>query len=327
MWRMSHFKSRGLLLIWLGVSLLLFSTNGYATETLHYSFMADHMVLDSVYANGRGYAGTQVSTVNVFDLKTKQQLYTLQLPKHADSWNDKPAPLISLDISPNQQLLAASSDQGVIFIYDLSTQKLSNTLTFAGLDLLTAIRFVNDDSLLVGSLGGEVFRINLQGKQHYFQEVEYAPINRIELSPSEKQFAVATDSSILHTFETNSGKKIQELTGHKDAIRSLAFIDENQLVSSGNDRRLLVWDLMNGEFKELYRSSEAINALAFDPIRKQIALPIENHQIALMQWPGKTIASILPGHKGFITALRFIEKSEYLMSSGSDSKMVFWRIP
>jgi WD40 repeat protein len=65
----------------------------------------------------------------------------------------------------------------------------------------------------------------------------------VAVSPSGAKYAAAGADKFIRVYETATGSLLQTLRGHKSAITSLAFLDEDSLASAGGDRTPYLWNL------------------------------------------------------------------------------------
>ena len=298
---------------------------GWGAEwKLQREFRTEHMVIETVHNAQRVFAGTRVSGIDVFSVSSEKLLSRIRLPQYSGVFSKLRASLFSLDLSGDGRFLAVASNHGKVLFYNPETLELARTLEFPGIDSLTAIRFVDDESFIAGTLGGEVLLAEIDGKVRYRRPVEYDAVNRLALSPDRSRFAVATYASVIRVFDTSGGDLLRELKGHKDAVYDLIFVEEHTLLSCGKDRRLLAWDLESGAGRELYYSDSYIHALAFSSVQGTIVFPADNHQLALMSWPRGEVFQTLSGHKAFVHSLRFSAAGTELWSGGNDSMVRLW---
>ncbi|WP_165440575.1 WD40 repeat domain-containing protein [Rubripirellula amarantea] len=72
---------------------------------------------------------------------------------------------------------------------------------------------------------------------------EPVTVTAIAVDPMSDAVAVAGDDHVIRIIDSTSLQTIEELTGHRDRIRTLSFHPENgRLVSAGNDGQLIIWD-------------------------------------------------------------------------------------
>ena len=76
-------------------------------------FIAKDSVTDIVYHEGKLYAATSASCVNIFDVNTQKIIQTIQLEKTIDFMNEKiDSKVYSVDIFKNKILLLSQAQKG-----------------------------------------------------------------------------------------------------------------------------------------------------------------------------------------------------------------------
>ena len=105
-------------------------------------------------------------------------------------------------------------------------------------------------------------------------EVDAAGIQTLCFSPDGRWLASGSTDHWIRCWDANSGKLIQTLEGHTDAINALAFspTDDRLLASSSHDNVVKLWDLSKGkELATLGAQSRSVWTLAFSPDGKRLA--------------------------------------------------------
>lgn len=126
--------------------------------------------------------------------------------------------------------------------------------------------------------------------------------------------------------------KPKPLSGHNQAI--FTMVTDNslpQLVSGGQDRRVVYWNLGGGQAKPTgnrFKGHEkAIWALALSDDGRYLASGGEDHQVHLRQLGKSDVGVlILKGHQATISALAFGPQGKWLASGGGDQEIYVWNI-
>lgn len=99
-------------------------------------------------------------------------------------------------------------------------------------------------------------------------------INRtLAISPNGKWMACGTGNSDIQLFDLRSGSQTPRiLKGHTGWVGSLSFTpDGTKLVSSGNDKTVLVWDLSTFTSKNIVQLNQKIRVIEVSPNGNKIA--------------------------------------------------------
>ena len=68
------------------------------------------------------------------------------------------------------------------------------------------------------------------------------PVTAIQFSPSGTVLASAGVDTTILLWGVDSGSQISFLQGHTDVVNALVFIDDNHLLSGGEDAVLCLWN-------------------------------------------------------------------------------------
>ncbi|MED6314403.1 MAG: c-type cytochrome domain-containing protein, partial [Verrucomicrobiota bacterium] len=99
----------------------------------------------------------------------------------------------------------------------------------------------------------------------------FGKVNAIAISPDNKTLAVAGGTpglkGVATLFNLETGKKLHDLIGHRDALYGIAFSpDGNQLATAGYDRIIQLWNSKSGEqLRTLKGHNGAVYGIAFSP--------------------------------------------------------------
>ena len=76
----------------------------------------------------------------------------------------------------------------------------------------------------------------------------------------------------------------------------------------------------------LYRGDHYITALGADRARSRLALPLEDHRVAVLDWARGRITRRFEGHTAPLQALLFADEGRVLISAGRDARIFVWRL-
>jgi WD40 repeat protein len=115
-----------------------------------------------------------------------------------------------------------------------------------------------------------VWDVDTHGRTFVVKET--SGISSIAYSPDGNMLAIGT-AKVVKLLDPASGAVLQELSGHKNTIRSLAFTpDGKQLVTGGNDRTVNLWNLKTGEVEHSISDFQAnVVGVAISPDGKWLA--------------------------------------------------------
>ncbi|MET1412444.1 c-type cytochrome [Roseibium sp. HPY-6] len=146
------------------------------------------------------------------------------------------------------------------------------------------------------------------------------PVMDITVSPESGQVATASFDNAVGIW---SARKPSWLDGHEAAVKVVRFVDENHVVSAGDDNDLIVWNLVEGSNTKLEGHTAKVMGLAVSPDGKTIASASWDARIGL--WPvdgGEPV--FLSGHNAGVNQVAFSADGAWLYSASVDGSIKLW---
>lgn len=115
---------------------------------------------------------------------------------------------------------------------------------------------------------------------------------------------------------------------HTDWIRALAFSGDGKLlISAGDDKSILVWDVETGKFvRSLEGSTEWVMSLATSPDGKQIAAGGFDRTIRIWNLASGEKVKDIAANQQIIVALAWSPDGRLIASGGQDKKIRIWDV-
>jgi WD40 repeat protein len=281
--------------------------------------------------------------LRLWDASTGKQLRQirgsepLQCHAYALSPDEKQLAVLWFDMAQERSLIEvmdfATGTRGARWSIDKTDYV--NHLLFApdGQTLLGTRRHKEVDSLLVWDIAtGRLLR-TLEGRAAY-------PL-ALALQRQGKYAAVGWNDGKVSLFDMTTGRR-EELTGHPEGMRCVAFSPDGRLLASGGaSPDVLVWDVTTRKVvHRLTGSNCTVMAVQFSPDGNQLATsgnasPQEREVTALMEVPqqidlwelpsGKHQRSIL-AQAGWVSSLAFSPDGQMLASTGREASVRLWEV-
>lgn len=158
--------------------------------------------------------------------------------------------------SPDGKHLASGSEDKIIRLWDLVTQKLVSTLRGHDSEIYS-LAFTPDGTQLVSGSGDRTARIWSLEQKKVLKELRIdetrkldngtvldAGVTSIAISPDGKLLIAGSLDHIVRVWDMQTGALLDKLKNHKDSVYSVAFLPGgNQVLTGSLDKTLKIWDL------------------------------------------------------------------------------------
>ncbi|MEQ8959709.1 MAG: hypothetical protein RLP02_17590 [Coleofasciculus sp. C2-GNP5-27] len=255
----------------------------------------------------------------------------------------------SVAISPSGQILASSSNDQTIKLWNLPTGKLLYTLAGHS-SMVTSVAFSPDGKTLASSSNLAVGDGNIKLwdvetgtlQQTLDKGLLNLRVSCVTFSPDGNTLASGNIDATIKLWQLNSGKLHNTLKGHGWDVNSVAFSRNGKiLVSGGLDGAIKIWNWRTGELLHTLNRpspSDIIGSLVswFDSsvgVIWSVAISPDGQMIAsggseqpIMLWNsdrGKLVRT-LTEHSGKVYSVTFSPNGKLLASGGDDNTLRIW---
>ncbi len=152
-------------------------------------------------------------------------------------------------------------------------------------------------------------------------------------SPDGKKLAVGggypSESGILEVFTWPTGTRVARFTEHNDAIRSVAWLDDNKLLTASVDRDIKLWDLdEKASILTLKGHSRGVNTLCLLDNGKTLVSAGTDHSLRVWNLESGTLIRSIIQHTKPVHALavRPAESGLPMVASCAEDRTIrFWQ--
>ncbi len=245
----------------------------------------------------------------------------------------------ALSFSPDSTVLASSSEDGTIRLWDVYTSSLIRVLQGHRQPVFRASFSPNGRILASGDGRGIIKIWNVQtGEEMASVSAHSMGVSGLAFSPNGQ---ILASSSIdnrqgIKLWSLQTGAVLHTLTSQNAGITSISFSPDNRfLAASGSysrtagqpevDGDIRIWNVQTGtEVRSLRGHRGRVSRVRFSPNSRLLASSGADGTIKL--WNTETGAEIrtLRGHEREVPDFYFSQNGDFLVSVSSDNTMKFW---
>lgn len=235
----------------------------------------------------------------------------------------------SVTISPDSQILASSSGDQTIKLWQLSTRKELRSIE--GHNYWVRTLSITPDGQILAS-GSDDNTIKLwqlsTGKLLRTLKGHSRWVRSLAMTPDGQILASSSNDQTIKLWQLSTGKELHTLTGHSDWIGSLAMTPDGQiLASASNDQTIKLWQLSTGkELRTLTGHSDWVRTLAITPDGQILASGSYDKTIKLWQLSTGRELFTLTGHTEGVRTLALTPDGQILASGSDDNTIKLWHL-
>jgi WD40 repeat protein len=151
-------------------------------------------------------------------------------------------------------------------------------------------------------------------------------VTDLHFSADNRFLACGTEKGKVIIWDLGAKRQLHELE-HGSRVNAV-YIDSKSryVVSAGDNKILLIWDLYTGEkYREVPLFKAKLNHIAVSPDEKTMAVAGSKNEIYLVQFPEGTVTGTLRnGHEKEVIFSSFNQAGDQMVSVGLDNQMIFW---
>ncbi|MBW4661725.1 MAG: NACHT domain-containing protein [Drouetiella hepatica Uher 2000/2452] len=198
--------------------------------------------------------------------------------------------MLSVAISPDGRLLAASDGDGEIRIWQMQD----------GRQLLTCREHTS-----------------------WVKAIAFAP----PCSQNSQTLASSGEDQIIRLWDMDTGQCYQDFRGHTNWVWAIAFHPSGeQLASASEDGTVRLWNIGTGDcLQVLTDPTGGVCAIAFSPDGATIASGGDDRVVRLWNWETGELKALL-GHTQRIRSIAFSPDGQLLASGGDDALVKIWQV-
>jgi WD40 repeat protein len=145
--------------------------------------------------------------------------------------------------------------------------------------------------------------------------------------------AAACDRGAIHLWHKDSilglrdgSNSVNVLTGHAGPVLDLAWTGGGKLASVGADRKIMLWNALEGKLLNTFDCSFLVRGMEMSPDGKLLACAGDLPAVQLLSMETGKPARELKGHTDWLLCVRFSDDGKQIVSGGYDGQAILWDV-
>ena len=159
----------------------------------------------------------------------------------------------------------------------------------------------------------------------------YAPVLALAMTPDGQRLAVGSGHRVIVHDLSKTNQVIATLSGHRDAVQSLAWSTNGFWLAAGGYRNVLLWDAKSNATRQWPTPSGRVTALVFTPDAGTLlageSAPGGGGFVRAWRVQDSSLVSEWPAHADAIFGLVMSLDGKRLASAGGDRTAKIWQWP
>jgi WD40 repeat protein/class 3 adenylate cyclase len=189
------------------------------------------------------------------------------------------APVLRLEFSPNEEMLATATADSVLLWETRSGRLHVPLIRPNGVPLCLAF---SPDSSLVAVAADYASTVTVwntaTGRRYLYTLPHPMPVSRVSFSPDGSRLATVTDSNLLYLWDVRSGRRVGRPLPHGERITMVKFSPDGRLLATGSVGSVRLWDTATGQLvTRPLLPREPVEELQFGAAGDVLALRTRRH--------------------------------------------------
>jgi WD40 repeat protein/tRNA A-37 threonylcarbamoyl transferase component Bud32 len=233
--------------------------------------------------------------------------------------------VLDVEISPDATLVATSSMDGAIRIWD--AEDLRPLHGFVGHDgkPVDSVAFVGGSKLLLSAGRDGLAKLwDVERERELARLTGHkGEVRGLAVSRDGKLVLTGSKDARIGVWELPSGKLVRWLEGHEGFVNSLAFSpDEKRALSAGLDGTLRLWDLESGKLLRTFdKQPKMLQSVSFSPDGAKALCASEDPVIRIFDVATGKLDRTFEGHTGWAVSAMFSADGKRILSGSFDETM------
>lgn len=292
-----------------------------------FQYEASGAVTELIVKENKLYASTDASSIDIFNIQTKQKISTILFPKIKDFMGDiVNSKIYSIDILKDKILSVSQGEKGGRNLTIYENGKFNTIISDKKRMFIAKAKFLDENRIIFSLLSNELYIYDIKSKKKVLKvDVSLSKFSDFVLNENKKSVIVADESGILKMLNTDNLQVIKEFKNQN--LDNVFQVDtkNNIIATAGQDRRAVIYDELNNNAQYI-NAPFLIYSVGLSPSGKKVGIAYdEENNVLIFDTKSKIKKFMLVENLAIISKILFINEKELFISS-DDKKINYYKI-
>lgn len=292
-----------------------------------FQYEASGAVTELIVKENKLYASTDASSIDIFNIQTKQKVSTILFPKIKDFMGDiVNSKIYSIDILKDKILSVSQGEKGGRNLTIYENGKFNTIISDKKRMFIAKAKFLDKNRIIFSLLSNELYIYDIKSKKKVLKvDVSLSKFSDFVLNENKKSVIIADESGILKMLNTDNLQVIKEFKNQN--LDNVFQVDtkNNIIATAGQDRRAVIYNELNNNAQYI-NAPFLIYSVGLSPSGKKVGIAYdEENNVLIFDTKSKIKKFMLVENLAIISKILFINEKELFISS-DDKKINYYKI-
>ena len=295
--------------------------------TPNFSLTASGGVTDLILKEDTLFVATVASSIDIFNIKTKEKIDSIKMPKIKDFVGDAiDSKIYSIDTLKDNILILSQGEKGGRNIDIYKDGKIEKIIEDKDRLFIARAKFLDQNHIIFALLSNQLYLYDVKNKKILKEvQISQSKFSNFKLTEDKNQIIVCDESGILTMIDSKSFEILKVFKNQNLDNVFQVDVKNNLILTAGQDRRAAIYSI-NGKNDFYKEFSFLIYSVGLSPSAKLAAVASdEENNVTIFNVNSKENLYKLMQNKSTLTNILFVNENEIFVSS-DDKQINYYKI-
>ena len=295
--------------------------------TPNFSLTASGGVTDLILKEDTLFVATVASSIDIFNIKTKEKIDSIKMPKIKDFVGDAiDSKIYSIDTLKDNILILSQGEKGGRNIDIYKDGKIEKIIEDKDRLFIARAKFLDQNHIIFALLSNQLYLYDIKNKKILKEvQISQSKFSNFKLTEDKNQMIVCDESGILTMIDSKSFEILKVFKNQNLDNVFQVDVKNNLILTAGPDRRAAIYSI-NGKNDFYKEFSFLIYSVGLSPSAKLAAVASdEENNVTIFNVNSKENLYKLMQNKSTLTNILFVNENEIFVSS-DDKQINYYKI-